>query len=418
MKRISKTVSKPKSVSKDDFIRKQKRKESYKRNNCKKRTPKQQFPKILYGSPEYLDPRNMTTAPYYDPYECHIHLWKNGTIPCAQNPINKFFVPQQHMKEFTGSYCSICHKTRNLFSMRSSLMTTVECKNTKTQNLMDAMRDYVVDESIKLDNYDGNNHNYVIKKRKYEPNVDIRTVETDEELFIVGTLCKFLVGEYMNKINKSGKIVLETEKEKLDRYLLIEDDDGLRHKINTNFVFPFYNNIKNEKFSPVKMPPKRVHLRKDICLLNINGTIRIWWTKKNVAWTQKWTNYLNWRRFQVYLKKYLPEEVVYFQSFKDSELYNHEDQSKLKMFHDWSDGNKIDYNQFNGSNKPTCFMPNNYIDNQLSYYKIVDDEEDIRTEMKRLKISSSSSLEDIQKKMKRLKISSIEEQRRKIIILN
>ena len=376
-----KRISKPKNGfgNKIDYERREKRKQSFKRNKLKKRTPKQKIAKVKYGSEEHKEAikNGIFKGPYYDPHECHIHLWKYGTIPCKENSSSKYFVPVESRKEYTGSYCTVCHKTRNLFTMGASQKDTL---STQTKNLINAMETYIVDETNMIDEFE-------IKKPVSKPicpnfktTFDIRTIATDEELFISGMLCKFM----KNSLTRDGTIVRELQNQKLDRYVLIEDDDGIEHTINSDFVFPMCLNKENQKMVPVKIPPKRISKRKTI----VNVGTRFWFTDKKIEWDQKWNNYNEWRNFQTYLKKYLPEEVDYYQSFTESEKYNHEKQSKLKTHHIWNKNYVSPLENWIKSKpqkRARFLMPVDYIPEV--YYKIISDDNEIEREFKKLKIS-------------------------------
>ena len=80
MKRIIASKPPPKYVANGDKERAKKRKESFKRNKRRKRTPKQRIAK-----PRYDERNSNTKPPYYDPHETHIHIWKYGKIPCRED---------------------------------------------------------------------------------------------------------------------------------------------------------------------------------------------------------------------------------------------------------------------------------------------------------------------------------------------
>ena len=377
-----KRIVKSNVLNKDDYERRERRKKSFKRNKLKKRTPKQRIAKVEYGSDEHQEAIQMGIfkGPYYDPKECHLHRWKNGTIPCEEKPLDKYFVPQKHRKEYTGRYCTICHKTIHLFSMGRSEQDVL---SNHTQNLVNAMKTFVIDESNRIDETETKKPDPKPIRPNFRTIFDVRTVATDEELFVCGMLCKFLV----KSDSKSGVIIRELQKQKLDRYILVEDDDGVEHTVNTDFVFPMCLNKENQKMVPVQIPPKRVHKRKSV----INIGTRFWFTDKKVEWDQKWNNYNEWRNLQVYLKKFLPEEVEFYQSFTESEKYNHEKQSKLRTYHNWNEGAKSPLESWVksvGSKRQRFFMPLEHI--PKTFFKFVSDDE-IEREFKKLKIDVKPS---------------------------
>jgi len=398
-------ISKP-SV-KDDYERAQKRKASFKRNKNKRRTPKQLIPKVKYGSEEYYEANKqcLFLGPYYDPLEQHIHKWKNGTIPCSEDPKNKFFVSENLRKEYHGSYCTICHKTRFLFNMGVS--TGGNVLNKRTSNLIDAMKEYISeDEDEDFDSKISNNGN---KKPRVGDingvfefdNVDIRKYAVDQELFIPQTFCKFIDND---KITKCGKIIEETKPEKFERYLNIEDDDGVIHKVNTYFVFPQYNLYeKSEKLIPVKTPPKYVSLKKTITITKQRfgkHSIKLWFGDKQKEWEMKWNCYTTWRKFQQYLKKWLPNESEFYQSFTESEKYNSEEQAKLKKYHGYEEdkGNKFQrYNEWIRHNPtPIFLLPKERVSS--TYYKVTEEVTEEVTE------DNNYIDNEIQQNMKRLRI--------------
>jgi hypothetical protein len=397
--------------SKDDHERHQKRKETFKKNKLKKRTPKQRIPKVEYNSEEHYEANrnNISKAPYYDPHECHVHKWKKGTIPCKENSKSKYFLYEKFRKEYTGNYCSICHETRKFISNCSS---NEKCLINRRQNIIDAMNNYVISEGLEVDDCElivskKTKHeqlfipqcisNNQISEYKYkfagimldndceneEDNADTQEefifVEgtssnkfiTEKDLFISGTDCKISLQDC-----KNGKIVKESFP-----LIVVKDDKGVEHKLNGNKVFPYYV-TENQRLVPVKTPPKRVHLRKDITMINDKNGVRMWFTDKSVVWDQTWNNYMSWRKFHTFLKKYLPKEVVYYQTFGEHDHYDKEKQSKLKINHDWNCNKKgIDYEFFKGSSRPKFFMPLEYVVGQTEYYKFLRRDQDPNAKM-------------------------------------
>jgi hypothetical protein len=383
MKRILRTTDKV------DAGRRERRKQSFKRNKRKQhRTPKKRIPKVVYGSKEFYDQQqngqsgqngqNGQLNPYYDPQELHVHQWYYGKIPCAEDHKNQFFVHQKLRKEYNGSYCKICHKTR---PTELYIQKDVIKYRTKTRDLDEAMKKYIMEEERENRKRSFNEIDLEVEMSSLglSEKFDIRDIEEDEELFIDGCFCKFLIGSQ----SKSGKILREIPRlvDCNDRFLEIEDDNGDKHVVSTFFVFPEYM-TENQNLVPVSTPPRRIKKA----------------TKKGPSdlyeeWGQKWRFYKEWRNFQVYLKQYLPTAVEMRQRFDDSELYNHEEQQNLLKHYVWSKNPKKSYGELTkklNENRPSFFMPAEFIPD--TYFKVLNDNEyDRYNSCKRTKLPNLES---------------------------
>jgi hypothetical protein len=380
MKRILRTTDKV------DAGRRERRKQSFKRNKRKQhRTPKKRIPKVVYGSKEFYDQQqnrqngqNGQLNPYYDPQELHVHQWYYGKIPCAEDHKSQFFVHQKLRKEYNGSYCKICHKTR---PTELYIQKDVIKYRTKTRDLDEAMKKYIMEEERENRKRSFNEIDLEVEMSSLglSEKFDIRDIEEDEELFIDGCFCKFLIGSQ----SKSGKILREIPRlvDCNDRFLEIEDDNGDKHVVSTFFVFPEYM-TENQNLVPVSTPPRRIKKA----------------TKKGPSdlyeeWGQKWRFYKEWRKFQFYLKQYLPTAVEMRQRFDDSELYNHEEQQNLLKHYVWSKNPKKSYGELTkklNENRPSFFMPAEFIPD--TYFKVLNDNEyDRYNSCKRTKLPNLES---------------------------
>lgn len=365
MKRIDKPL--PKYVANGDKERARKRKESFKRNKRNKKIHKQRISKVRYE-----DRTNLTCAPYYDPFESHVHNWKRGTIQSGEDGREKFF--RKNKEEYTGNYCGICHLVKKQGNLGMS--TGKDRLNDHTQMLIDSMTGYISDNDEKIEDVYPKTvvasdivESIKLENLTLEPKFDIRSIETFEELFIIGEGCKY----YCLNLSKtlSGIMVEELDRDGYDRFIRIRSDNGNYVVINSNYVFPEYKLIENEKLVPVGYPPKRVD-KKNIITYNLDKTKK-WESNKHSEWNQLWKFYKIWRSFQMYLKSYLPEESQFWMSFTDSEIYNHEKQQKLRSVHDWNEKSKIEYEQYKKdvmkeTRKRPFFIPREVI--PTTYYKI------------------------------------------------
>ncbi len=273
--------------------------------------------KIHYSSKDYHKDSGRAC---FDPFQQHVHNWKIGTIECAEKPNEKTFVTGIKRVPYTGNHCSICHLTRIL--PKSSSATSYMDKLNKGAKLLNSLEGFMYKKVIR-------------EKKVYRSVTDIRTIDTTETLFINKSFCKF----FINKDSICGKIIRELKREKLNRVLLIEDDDGKEHTVYSKFVFPEYKIQNNpEKCSLFKIPPLLVSIRKNV---TTNGKGKFWFTSHQTEWDQKWNFYKAWRDFQQFLKKWLPEEIDFYAFVEPEEKINNDYKHRMKKKENYEDSEEM-----------------------------------------------------------------------------
>ena len=115
-----------------------------------------------------------------------------------------------------------------------------------------------------------------------------------------------------------------------------------------------------------------------------------WSLSKHKEWNQLWNFYRKWRSLQIFLKSYLPEESQFWLSFTESEIYNPEEQKNLRRTHDWSEKSKQKYEQYKKevikqTRKRPFFIQKESL--PKTYYKVINCEDEISREFKRLRIT-------------------------------
>lgn len=320
MQRINDTTN-------DEKKRRDKRREKHRLNKLKKKNKKSRPLKPVF---DIIDARNGTlkgTAPYFDPHQTHVHVWRSGTINSMEDHSKKYF--SKIKKPFTGRYCIICHEPYLRFDTNLRDDYTVDYFDQQEKTLIDTINRYVSSQSV---DYSSEMNVLVDKidmiqlKDPPKPAIGERDFEY---LFIVGSFCKY----YHNKKHLHGKIV------GIDEYplLTIETQSGDSQEVHSNNVCPIYDEIdpKKEHLSPVGLPPKTVP--KKFTPVVITTPKKTWKTTPTQAWNETWKYFVNWKSFVAYIKRELPAIVGNYQTF--DEMYDPNE--KLRRFH--LEPNAMDY---------------------------------------------------------------------------
>lgn len=361
------------NVKVNDADRHKKRRETFRKKRLKKSFINRTL-KPVYDGHELkkynLNDVNKPRPPFYDPWESHMHIWRTGVIPCAQDQFDKYHkIVKPGQEPFKGRYCIICHLVSHPFTMNNSS----DCINNHTLNLSNAV-DLFLQENKEEDIIKNFSNLNIDEEHRF--NV-IRGEGLHEDLFIPNFLCKF----YINSDGfHDGKVLKLLE----DNMLIVEDLMGKQYEINGSKIFMNYdgyinnntNHIsifnKDKKNYPVWFPPSSV----------LPGVVYEYrgnkFTRKDI-WIQKWTNFIKWKGMVEYLKQYLYDNYM-----NDDDTYNYIPYKDTLKQH-----RESMIREFN-NNKKNCkfLLPNNTVKRSFNtYHKVIKNDIDLFREMNKLTIN-------------------------------
>ena len=205
-------------------------------------------------------------APFYDPYDTHIHIWVSGTIPSAQNSKNKYTMAVP--KQFTGRYCKVCHEVKHPF-YNSCDNSLVKGDPYYVKNLRNAMKQ--LNERPAM-NWERLLNKLNIQQSKYVMDFNKESI-LDELLTLTDTNCSVY--------KQSGTFLIQGISP--DRIVTVTNGTVILDVPET-LVIPVYD---IPKYAPIQVPPRIVP----------KGTVG--------KWRQLWKTYLSWKILQDELKLYL-----------------------------------------------------------------------------------------------------------------
>lgn len=372
-----------KRIGINDPERARKRRDKIQQNKLKKRNPDRKVLKPLYNEHYKGDVNNIINGPFYDPYEQHVHVWKNSSIQSEENPRDKYF--NKIKKPFTGKHCSVCHFVPKHFTMGYPGPDRI---NNHEQILKDAIMEYN-EENKKTVSLTETFDNLDLEDKTPSEIEKFNIIRYSfEELFISGTECQFFVPG-MNGLSH-GVIQQVGETIGVGKYkmLSIRDDNGrLYNDVNSAKVIPFYYNIvKSAKNSPVDIPPKIVQKG------NVDYMVR--GAKKSVThatvWSQKWNNFVEWKSFMNFLKNHLPTVCGNYQTIEDCDMVGAYIRNKYNKPIEKSIVSKFSEKIKNMTYEQKCkaypFLVFRQRKRNNTYFKVIDDEAELSKELKKLDI--------------------------------
>lgn len=383
MQRINKKVT-----IDDDRIKK--RRDTFKKKKFKK-VDTNLVSKPIFDISAKKEPN--VIAPYYDPYEAHVHIWRTGPIPCAQDPLSKYLkFPKHGEGPITKRHCIICHTVYIPFVFTLG----TERHNQQTLDVREAAElfrkenKYLFCEESDdiLDKFKGMT---LSETKRFEI---IRGECSEEDLFIPGFQCKF----YVNKECTDGKIIGFTKDNKLN----VEDLNGKRHVVcgkSTVMNYDGYirgnriNRVLNKKITnyPMSYPPSTVNVG---VVYEYNGNK---FTNKNI-WIQRWTNFMKWKSMVEYLTLELAEKHGYKLNPPGFTDY-HACGGKRESMSISDYRNKLAVEYTNTAPKLKFLIPNRIYKNKSNvYYKVIKQntpvsiEESLSLEMKKLTLPKEATI--------------------------
>lgn len=237
-------------------------------------------------------------APYYDPYDCHRHIWTYGDIGASQNPHSEFHARSK--VRFKGRYCKVCHmgapKTPNTVSLGGGDVLPRELVNIETamkeiEKELGRCRAQSVSDPV-------NNWKRLLGKFMCRNIWGIRyqSDRMTEDLILENVECEF----YWESKVKKGIIICQLPSKEV---LVEEYVTSIGYKVNPHVVVPIYSKYyRSPHLYPIGEIP-RLTLKENI-----------------PKWKQKWSNYQKWETLQFNLKYILPEECQCYQTFYEDEI--------------------------------------------------------------------------------------------------
>lgn len=182
--------------------------------------------------------------PYYDPFEQHVHIWKNGTIKSVESQFKKFFSREC---SYTGIHCSICHSVKK-FKYNDENQNGTSMKIDSASEMF---------ESIKLlkleDNEDKDSNNTPNSKNQNYPVFSINSLEEKWNNF---SRCVKFMHSLKHILKEECRYYQTFSDDELVTHSDVEDTcykrDSKEKIIEHSKLYNNYNQIKQKKKSVVE----------------------------------------------------------------------------------------------------------------------------------------------------------------------
>jgi hypothetical protein len=217
-------------------------------------------------------------APYYDPYDNHVHVWTTGSLVNGpQNSKSKFCSGKP--KQFNGRYCKVCHEVKYPFYQTSdtSIMRGDPYYVRNLREAMKAIKERPINNwkilLTRLGFVDNN-------KKYFDFNKESKLFEL---LTLEGAECSIYKhpGTYtICKVIGDGTVDVS--------------NGSMEINVQETLVTPIYN---IPKYAPIAEPPRFVEKPSG------DGD------SEGLRWKQRWETYKKWKVLQEDLKLFLSEKL-------------------------------------------------------------------------------------------------------------